>query len=398
MGSTENGRLPSLSAEEARALALRAQGVGHGWTGEPFEVLERLGAIQLDSVNVLARSHHIVPFSRLGPHGVEAMHAAIYGERRGFEYWGHEASWLPMAEYRYFLPRMQRMRETARGWWTRIRTEHGELYGPILDRVRAEGPLGAADFEDPRKNRGTWWDWKPAKLVLEDLFDQGLLMAARRTSGFARIYDLTERVLPDWADTSDPGPVGAARHLLARAVVAHGVCTAAEAADYFRLKPEHWRPALGEMLEAGDVLQVSVEGWRSPALVAPSSLEGALDIPSHPPALLSPFDSLVWERQRVDRLFGFHYRIEIYVPEPKRQYGYYVLPLLARGALGGRADLKLDRKAGILRVRGLWLEGAEPEEAASALRDLASHLEARGIAVERTHPGRVRGRVARLVK
>ncbi len=397
VASDGSGPRPSLSLAEARALALRAQGIGHAWSGEPLEVLERLGAIQLDSVNVLARSHQIVPFSRLGPHEADAMHEAVYRQRRGFEYWGHEASWLPMAEYRWFLPRMERMRQESRGWWTRVRAEHAGLYGPVLDRVRAEGPLGAADFEDPRKNRGTWWDWKPAKLVLEDLFDQGVLMATRRTPGFARVYDLTERVLPSWVETSDTGPLGAARHLLRRGVAALGVCTAAEAADYYRLKPEDWRPALAQLLEAGEVVEADVEGWRSPGLLVPGALSETVGAPVHGPVLLSPFDNLVWERQRVERLFGFRYRIEIYVPQPKRAYGYYVLPLLVRGALGGRADLKLDRKAAVLCVRGLWLEGAEPEEAAAALRDLALHVGATSVQLEHTIPKRAHRRLARLL-
>ncbi len=388
MPSAAGGARSSLSALEARALALRAQGFGQAWPEDPFQVLAHLGAIQLDSVNVLARSHHLVPFSRLGPLPVEALHEAIYARRRGFEYWGHEASWLPMQEYRYFLPRMAQMRQATRGWWSRVRTEHAALYPLVLDRVRAEGPLGAADFEDPRRNRGTWWDWKPAKLVLEDLFDQGELMCARRTGGFARVYDLTERVLPSSLDLSDPGERGAARHLLVRAVGALGVATGGEAADYFRLRPATWRPALAELIEAGEVLEVQVEGWRAPGLVRPAALNGSLEVPVHEPVFLSPFDNLVWERQRTERLFGFRYRVEIYVPEPKRSYGYYVLPLLAGGKLAGRADLKLDRKAGVLRARGVWLEGATVEEAASALQEVAKHVGARDVAVERTtHDG-----------
>ncbi|MDQ6670171.1 MAG: winged helix DNA-binding domain-containing protein, partial [Chloroflexota bacterium] len=162
-----------LSADEARGLAVRAQAFGDPTSIAPIDLLDRLGAIQMDSVNILARNHLLVPFSRLGPYSISALHTSIYQERRGFEYWGHMASWLPMAEYRYFLPRMMRMRELSRGWWLQARTEHAELYPVVLERVRAEGPLGAAAFEDPRGGRGTWWDWKPAKLVLEDLLDQG---------------------------------------------------------------------------------------------------------------------------------------------------------------------------------------------------------------------------------
>jgi len=373
----------ALSVAEARALALRAQGFGAARPAEPAALLERLGAIQLDSVNVVARSHKLVPFARLGAYSVAALHDAIYRQKRGFEYWGHAASWLPMESYRYFLPRMARMRETTRGWWEKTRVEHAELYPLVLERVRAEGPLGAAAFDDPRGSRGTWWDWKPAKLVLEDLFDRGDLMCAGRTAGFARLYDVPERVLPTGLSTADPGPAEAARYLLRRGVAALGIATGAEAADYFRLRPAEWQPALKGLLESGELLAVAVEGWKAPGLVLPTSLDGTLDPPAHEPTFLSPFDNLVWERRRLERLFGFRYRVEIYVPGPRRQFGYYVLPLLARGTLAGRADVKLDRPARTLLARALWLEGATPEEAQQALEALATQLGAATIVVDR---------------
>ena len=370
----------SLSAAEARGLALRAQGFGDTSLVEPLEVLERLGAIQLDSVNILARNHLLVPFARIGPYSTDALQTALYTQRRGFEYWGHMASWLPIDEYRYFLPRMARMRESTRGWWARIRAEHADVYPLVLERVRAEGPLGAAAFEDPRAGRGTWWDWKPAKLVLEDLLDQGLLMCTARTAGFARLYDLTERVLPPGLDTTAPSQAEASTYLLRRGLRALGVATANEVADYYRLKPTEGRAAgFAALREDSEVVEVEVEGWRAPGLSTRAALDGQLRAPEHRPTFLAPFDNLMWERNRIERIFGFRYRVEIYVPEPRRQYGYFVMPLLARGQLGGRADLKLDRKAGVLRVRGLWLEGAEPSEAQSALQDLARYLGARDI-------------------
>jgi uncharacterized protein YcaQ len=370
----------SLSAEEARALAVRAQSFGAVVPIEPIDLLERLGAIQMDSVNVLERNHLLVPFARLGAYSIADLQSAIYTQRRGFEYWGHMASWLPMAEYRYFLPRMLRSREAARGWWSQIRTEHAALYPLVLERIRAEGQLGAVAFEDPRGGRGTWWDWKPAKLVLEDLLDQGLLMCSNRTPGFARLYDLPERVLPPGLDTTNPGQLATSRHLLLRGLERLGVATALELADYFRLKPvDQVKAALAGLLADGEIVPVDVEGWRSPGYSTHAALNGPLDVPEHRPTLLAPFDNLVWDRDRIERIFGFRYRVEIYVPEPKRVFGYYVLPLLARGQLNGRADLKLDRQAGVLRVRGLWLEGAEPAEAQTAIEDLATHLGATDI-------------------
>lgn len=390
----EASKLARLSAPEARALALRAQGFGTDRLLEPIHVLNHLGYIQLDSVNVLARSHDLVPFARLGPSSTTTMHDAIYRQRRGFEYWGHEASWLPIEEFRSFLPRMAYLRQR----WSDERAANPHLYDEILARIRAEGPLGSASFEDPRSTRGTWWDSrKPAKIVLERLFASGELMCTSRTNGFARLYDLPERVLPPNTDTSDPGTEAAARHLLRRAIDALGIATATEAADYFRLKPFEWRPALQSLVEEGHVVVVAVEGWQSPGLVTPECANHSLDVPTHRPTFLSPFDNLVWERERVERVFGFRYRIEIYVPEPKRQYGYYVLPLLAQGQLAGRADLKLDRSNGTLRVQCLWLEGATPDDAASALRDLATHLGVQTIAVERAVPDATLATMRRLV-
>src|SRR6202521_1730071 len=268
-------RRETLSAEEARGLALRAQRFGDSTVPEPIDLLERLGAIQMDSVNVLARNHLLVPFSRLGPYSVSELHASIYTQRRGFEYWGHMASWLPIAEYRYFLPPMRRMRETSRGWWLQARTENAELYPLVLERVRAEGALRAAAFADPRGGRGTWWDWKPAKLVLEDLLDQGLLMCSDRTAGFARIYDLAERVLPPGLDTSNPGQLAASRHLLRRGLERLGVATIGEMADYFRLRPvDQVKAAVAGLLADGEIVPVAVEGWQKPAYSTQAALNG----------------------------------------------------------------------------------------------------------------------------
>jgi uncharacterized protein len=262
----------------------------------------------------------------------------------------------------------------------------------VLARIRDEGPLGAAAFEDPRPQRGTWWDWKPAKRALEVLFAGGELSCAGRTAGFARLYDLTERVLPTGLDTSPPDVQEAARHLLRRAIGALGVATVPDAADYFRLTHvfgltlRDCRRALADLLEAGEVAQVAVEGWTATGLATPQALAGPLSLPEHRPAFLTPFDNLVWERGRTERLFDFRYRIELYTPQARRPFGYYVLPLLAAGRLAGRADVKLDRQAATLLVRRLRLEGATPEEAGAAVQSLATHLGAREVRLERVEP------------
>ena len=397
MGETTARTKPTtsqcLSAREARGLALRAQGFGDARSGGPTRILEGLGVIQLDSVNVLARSQDIVSFARVGPTSIAAMHEAVYQKRQGFEYWGHAASWLPMAEYRYFLPRMAAMAARL----AHLRDAQAPLTALILERIRQEGALSAADFHDRRTSRAAWWDRTPSKVVLEHLFARGSLMCADRRAGFERFYDLPERVLPSTIDTRDPGPDTAHRHLVRRSIAALGVATAHDAADYFRLRLTDCRPALRDLTEAGDIAEVAVEGWSDPAFACSDALASPFAEPMHPATFLSPFDNLIWDRKRVERIFGFRYRIEIYVPEPQREHGYYVLPLLARGRLVGRADLKHDRKARVLRVVRLSLEGAAPDEAAAALRDLAVHLGATSISLEAVEPPARRADVDGLV-
>ncbi|HEX7127761.1 MAG TPA: crosslink repair DNA glycosylase YcaQ family protein [Thermodesulfobacteriota bacterium] len=391
----------SLSLDDARALALAAQGFdrrpARPGPGRLAALLVRLGAVQLDSVNVVARSHELAVYSRLGAYRPADLHRVAYRRRAVFEYWGHAASWLPMAEYRWFLPRMFARRERPRGWWAEVRERYGHLAAPILARIRDEGPLTAAAFEDERKGRGSWWDWKPAKLVLEDLFDQGLLMVADRRHGFQRVYDLAERVLPPDVDTRPPSAAESAAHLVARAAAALGVATARDLADYFRLPPHDTKPALAALVEAGRLVPARVEGWRQPAYLPAEAFAVRPRRPRHPPVLLSPFDSLVWTRDRTARLFGFDFAIEIYTPEAKRRYGYYVLPLLVDGRLVGRADVKHERADGTLVAAAIHLEPGCPagtaEAMGRALADLAAFVGARRVHVHRAEPARALGAV-----
>jgi uncharacterized protein len=383
----------SLSIEQARRLALAAQGLAGpsrrsrnapAGAAALRGVLRRVGAIQIDSINVVARSHELVLAARAGAHDPAAFERLVYQRRAGFEYWGHAASFLPIETYRLFLPRMARMASLTRGWWADIRRKHADLYEPILERIRAEGPLAASDLrEQAGPRRGTWWDWAPAKHVLEDLFDRGVLMVHDRVR-FERRYDLAERVLPPGLDLSAPSWREAALELTMIGVRALGVGTAADLADYFRLRPEHAKPALAEALASGLLQEVTVRGWTRPAYLEPGT-----PIPrraEHPPVLLSPFDSLIWRRERAERLFGFHYRIEVYVPAAKRQHGYYTMPVLAGGRLVARVDPKHDRKEGVLLLRGLAVEdGVAADEALAATAEaawrLADHLGADGVAV-----------------
>lgn len=394
---------PTLSNREARAIALRAQGFGDNSLRTPEDVLMLLGAIQLDSINVVARSHELVPFARIGPYPVMEVYQAIYGRRAGFEYWGHSASWLPMSEYPFFLHRMKRLQDRSRRSSmvnSRTRARYGHLYKTVLDRIRAEGPLPAGAFKERRPKQMAWWNWKPSKRVLEDLFDQGVLMCAARSTGFTRLYDLTERVLPSHVNRQDPGAETSVRHMMKRAVKALGVATTLELADYFRCYrwPAPWRHAIEELVAAGETVRVRVRGWDEGALADPTALACNITVPKHRPTFLSPFDNLVWERKRVERLFEFDLRLESYVPRAQREFGYYVMPLLARGRLRGRADLKFDRKAGALVVQRLWLDGrGSSVEAAIALKDLSRHLCAGSIRLEQVLPRSEQARVGRLV-
>ncbi len=385
----------ALSTGQARRLALAAQGLTrlpgtqastpagtrNAWPlAGPAALratLRRLGAVQIDSINVVARSHELVLAARVGAHDPAAFDRLVYRGRAGFEYWGHAASFLPIDTFRWFLPRMRRMAATTRGWWAGVRAEHADLYPRVLDRIRDEGPLPASAFRQPHGGRrGTWWDWAPAKHVLEDLFDQGVLLVHDRVR-FERRYDLAERVLPAGLDLSVPSGQEAAVALTVLAARALGVGTAADLADYFRLRSGEASPALAEAVGSGLLRQVEVEGWPRPAYLVPGT-----PVPrraAHPPVLLSPFDSLIWSRERTERLFGFRYRIEVYVPAARRRHGYYVMPVLAGGRLVARVDPKHDRARGRLLVQALVPEGGSDAgevaaATAAAVRRLAAHL------------------------
>jgi uncharacterized protein YcaQ len=371
-----------LTADQARRLALAAQGLlrpgpARANAATLRATLARLAAIQIDSINVVGRSHELVLAARLGESNPSGFDKLVYKRRLGFEYWGHAASFMPIEIWRLFQPRMRRTRAKEEGWWADTRGKYGDLYPKVLDRLRFEGPMAASAFREPGgERRGTWWDWAPAKHVLEDLFARGEVMVHDRVR-FERRYDLTENVLPPGLDTSMPAGHEAALELTLIAAEALGVGTAVDLADYFRLRNTDFRPALAEALSAGLLLEVDVQGWPKPAYIQPW-----VTLPRvvrHEPVLLSPFDSLIWHRDRTMRLFGFDYRLEVYVPAPRRLYGYYTMAVLAGGRIVARVDPKHDRQTGRLVIRAVHLEpGADPGEAiaavASACRRLAVQL------------------------
>lgn len=359
---------PPLRLDQARRIALAAQGFAAGRPQGSVgvrhfrAVLGRVGLVQLDSVNVLARAHYLPFFSRLGPYRREALDRWAWGSGELFEYWGHEASLIPIDRHPLFRHRM------AGGWhWPgieRLGREHPGFVEQVLDEVHRRGPLRVGDLEDDHRPAGGWWEWGKAKLALEWLFLTGRLTVSHRTH-FTRYYDLPERVHPAALEAPTPPDDAARAELLMLAAAHHGIGTAADLADYYRIRPATARPLLAALAAAGRLEEVEVEGWKGPVYRHPEArlprrVEGA--------ALLSPFDPLVWNRDRAERLFGFRYRIEIYVPEHKRTHGYYVLPFLLDGGLVARVDLKADRGTGALVVRGAYLEaGHDRARVAGAL-------------------------------
>ncbi|MEH1013792.1 crosslink repair DNA glycosylase YcaQ family protein [Micromonospora sp. CPCC 206060] len=365
----------SLSLAQARRIALAAQGfTDPAPTGAPTRrhlrrVLDRVGLIQMDSVNVLQRAHYLPLYSRLGPYPTGLLDAAAYRRPRSlFEYWGHEASLVPVELHPALRWRMAAARTSAWGGMRRIAEEQPELVAWVRDEVAARGPLTAAEIEhDAPRETGNWgWNWSAVKRALEFLFWAGEVTAADRTGSFARRYDLAERVLPAAVlDAPTPTDAQAYRALVAVAARSLGVAAEPELRDYFRLPAAATRVAVAELVEAGELVPVTVAGWPQPAY-----LHAAARLPrwARPHTLVSPFDPLIWERGRAERLFGFHYRIEIYVPAPQRVHGYYVLPFLQGDRFTARVDLKADRKARVLLVPAAWVEpGADPGETAVAL-------------------------------
>lgn len=365
----------AIDRRDARRIALAAQGFGARRTRAPSawpriaETIDRMGVLQIDSVSVLTRSHYLPVFSRVGPYDRAALdrHSLGARNRRLFEYWAHEASFLPLASQPLFRWRMARA--GAHDGIYRGLARFGSERRDYLDRVRREiadkGPVTVRDLDDPGSRAGPWWGWSAGKTALEYLFWTGAVSVAGRR-GFERVYDLTERALPP-AILAQPTPAEpeAIDALLLKSAHALGIATEADLRDYFRLPVDLCRAALARLVEAGALAPAEVEGWGRPAYLA---ADAAVPAGLSPTALISPFDPLVWRRERTARMFGFHYRLEFYTPADRRRFGYYVMPFLMGGRLVGRVDLKADRSAGLLRVEAAFHEdGVRPERIAHAL-------------------------------
>jgi uncharacterized protein YcaQ len=354
-------RFDSLSIADARRIALAAQGFD---TARPKTkatqrqvdaLISRLGVIQIDSVNVLVRSQELPLFARLGNHDRRAIPKATE-QQKLFEYWGHEAAHLPVDLHPLFRWKMDAARTGKVTHWglTSFYEENKAFVKRILKHVEKNGSTTSRELSTRTEKKGTWWDWDEAKVALEYLFLTGELMSRGRGSDFARIYDTTERVLPQRIiDAPTPSEHEARKQLLVRSAVAQGVATASDLADYYRQKLATVKPLIAELVEEGELREVAVDGWTEKAFVYRNA---KLPKQLHATALLSPFDSLVWCRPRNERLFDFHYRIEIYTPKEKRKFGYYVLPFMMNGEMVGRVDLKADRAKGILQAHSVHTE------------------------------------------
>jgi len=320
--------------------------------GHLNRLLDRLGVLQIDSVNALARSHYLPVFSRLGSYSTDLLDEAAWGRNRHrslFEYWGHEASLLPVSLYPSMRWRMRRAQD-GMGIYkhlARFGQERSDVIERVLASVREHGPLGAGALNTREGPAGPWWDWSDEKHALEWLFAAGEVTVARRR-GFERLYDLPERVLPERIlNQAEPDLLDAHRQLLRQSASALGVATEKDLRDYYRLAPQDTHTALQTLIEDGTLNPVSVEGWRQSAyVIGEPRIPRRIDVS----ALLSPFDSLIWFRERTERLFGFHYRLEFYVPPAKRTYGYYVMPFLHGDRIIGRIDLRARRAEGELTV------------------------------------------------
>jgi uncharacterized protein YcaQ len=381
----------TLSLPEARRLAIASQGFGPRPATPSVEHLRTLAAqlqaFQIDSVNVLVRAHYVPAFARLGPYPMDALDVLTYGTRELFEYWGHAASLLPIALYPLLRYRMHA--ELTREY---MRSERGAHLATVYAEVAERGPLAAAELSTPGQRSGSWWNWGTGKAALEHLYDAGLVAIARRR-GFARLYDLAERVIPQAArEAAVPPREEAMKQMICLGAQACGVGTYGDITGYFmtdgwreRTPPMPWwdRPQgpegrlakpiakrlVRELVEEGRLLAAHVDGWSEPAYLHPDArVPNAVTAR----ALVTPFDSLVWERSRIARLFGMAYTIELYVPAPKRVYGYYVCPFLLGDTLVGRCDIKADRQRKVLLVQSAHLEPGQ--EARHVAPDLAGEL------------------------
>jgi uncharacterized protein YcaQ len=378
-----------LDLASARRIAVAAQGLADSRPQGKItrrhirKVLDRIGVVQIDSVNVVARAHYLPLFARLGDYPRHLLDEMAWGKKRELiEYWAHMAALIPIGDWPLFRHRM----DQEHMWVSipRFLAQNPNGLTEIIEQIREQGPIRPADLDQHHETgRGPWWDWSFAKVALEYLFFKGVVTIPTRVN-FARVYDISERVLPQEILDQELSENDQRRELLRKSLRACGVGTFADIVDYFRQGRTVCTPIFREMVAAGEAVEVKIAGWREkayldPEATTPRKVEGV--------AFLCPFDPVVWFRPRTERLFNFHYRIEIYTPQPKRVFGYYVFPILLDGELVGRLDLKGDRAKSALLVRGAFVEeGHEPAAVAprvkAELRTMADWLELDDVVIE----------------
>ncbi|UOE45701.1 winged helix-turn-helix domain-containing protein [Agromyces larvae] len=366
--------LDSVSPALARRIALAAQGFGRASPAEPGTralagLLDRLSLLQIDSVNVFERSHYLPAFSRLGGYDKALLDRLTTGRRgRTVEYWAHEAAFIPRGLWPLFGFRREAYRAKGHAWGGWV-AENRHLADFLVHELAANGPMRASEIEhDANERRGPWWGWSDVKRTLEWMLRTGEVVCVERRR-FERVYALPAQALPADLLDAEPSHDESVRGLVELAASALGIATLADLADYWRLKRAEAAPAVRDLEDAGVLLPVTVPGWTTGSKPTPAWVHRDARRPRRidAAALLSPFDPVVWFRPRAERLFDFHYRIEIYTPEPQRVFGYYSLPVLVDDRVVGRVDLKSDRKAGVLRVQSAWTEPSAPADTAARL-------------------------------
>jgi Uncharacterized protein conserved in bacteria len=385
-----------LNQNQARAIMLAAQGLDRrpdkkATKRDVLRAIRRMSVLQIDTIHVVARSPYFVLWSRLGDYEQQWLDQLLI-EGKLFEYWSHEACFLPVEDFPLYRHRM--LNAESLGWkysraWV---ASHRKEVASLLEFIRERGPVRAADFERTDGKAGGWWEWKTEKRALEMLFTAGELMIARRHN-FQRVYDLRERVLPSWHDEQLPLIEEVRRELALKAIRALGITTAKWVSDYFRTDKRETMATVSALLDAGALISVEVEGWNEPALVHPMNRKLlSKKIEPELTTLLSPFDPLVWDRVRARSLFGFDYKLECYTPAPQRRYGYFTLPILHRGSLIGRLDAKAHRKEGIFEVKTLHLENDVRstdeliKDVAAAIRECAAWHKTPEVVVRESEP------------
>jgi len=367
-----------------------------------YKTVNTLGAVQIDTLQMVSRAHYLTLWSRLGSYDRADFDALSFNpsDRRLFEGWYHAACFIPTHEYRYQMPRQRKVRENGHSWYARWINDpkNREMVKSVIERIRQDGGLRTSDFENPDHKRGSWWDWKPAKVALEYAYAYGELMISDRVK-FQRVYDLTERTLPDWADRTEPSQQERDRFFVERGAKAIGVGLLRNAGDYSWMKITTSRPIVKELLKEGTLLEIACETVNGiqPLVIHRDNLpllEKAADGEIQPgrTTFLNPWDNFWWAQDRDELLWNFEHLIEVYVPQPKRVYGYYLMPILHKDRLVGRIDPKLERKTGLLRLRALHLEsGIQPDDelvraVAVAMRDFMNFHHAKELVVDMSNP------------